>query len=92
MAATIHLVEGKHAHTPRLLGQHVLFVHARIREICVGISKSPFKGAVCVAVVRGPAQKLALCHVSQLSPEVAVAAPVMEPEAPVVPTALSLCV
>lgn len=31
-------------------------------------------------------------HVSQLRPEVAVAAPVMEPEVPVVPTVLSLCV
>lgn len=51
-----------------------------------GISKSPFKGGVCVCV------PVVVPHVSQLRPEVAVAAPVMEPEVPVVPTVLSLCV
>lgn len=44
------------------------------------------------AVGRGRAHKLAFCHVPRLGPEVAAAAPVMEPEVPVVPTVLSLCV
>lgn len=64
MAATIHLpFESKHRgmHTRRLLAQQLppqlevrarVFVHVRIREICVVISKSPFKDSMCVPVVR----------------------------------------
>lgn len=63
MAATIHLTfESKHRgiHTRRLLAQEFppqlevrarVFVHARIRETCVVISKSPFKDSVWVPVV-----------------------------------------